>query len=68
MTKRQHHPLLDAGLPGVPVPGEQWQVSSLPGPSPTSPEHMWSLILVTKGTSGQRENRLCTKVYVRTYR
>lgn len=65
MTKNRHHHLSNAGLQGMPVPGEQWKVSSLPGPSPTFPEHMWSLILVTKGTSGQRETQLYTKVCVR---
>lgn len=29
------------------------------------PEHMWSLIPVTKETSGQQENQLDTEIYIR---
>lgn len=49
----------------MPAPVEQWKVLNLAGPSQMFPEHMWSLTLVTKGTSGQQENQLYTKVYIR---
>lgn len=49
----------------MPATVEQWKVSNLPGPSRMFPEHMGSLIVVTKGTCGQQENQLYTKVYIR---
>lgn len=49
---------------GVPAPGEQWETAALPGPRGPFREHVWSLALVTKGTPGQQEDRLHTKVYL----
>lgn len=48
----------------MPAPGEQWETAALPGPRGPFREHVWSLALVTKGTPGQQEDRLHTKVYL----